>query len=119
MAEKQKLHVVRLSIVLCCKNVHRTLDASRLEYARGLLRMRNFLSYEVLSREVTNGAWSTVLLASVPGGFRASVSQVQVPLSQNYCLLGGEDRGTRLQNAKTKCAQLPISMPEVSRGVRS
>lgn len=108
MAEKQKLHVVRLSIVLCCENIHRTLDASRLEYDIGLMRMSNFLSYEVLSGEVTNGACSTVLSASVPGGFRASVSQVQVPLSQNYVLLGGEDRDARLQNAKTKCTQLPI-----------
>lgn len=119
MAEKQKLHVVRRSIVLCCENIHRTLDASRLEYGIGLTRMSNFLSYEVLSGEVRNGACSTVLSASVPGGLRASVSQVQAPLSQNYFLLGGEDRGARLQNAKTKCTQLPIEMPEVSGGVRS
>lgn len=59
MAEEQKLHMVPLSIVLCHESIHRTLDASRLEYDIGMLRMSNLLSHEVPSGEVINGAWST------------------------------------------------------------
>lgn len=90
MVEKQKFHIVQLNMVSCHKSLPRALDAPRLENDIGLLWVRNPSSQRAPFGEVKNEARSTVLFPSAPGGHRATVGQVQAPLSQLCLFLVGQ-----------------------------